>query len=171
MKKTIAKRLTRSGIIASLYVVTTFAVLPIASGFVQFRPSEALALLPLFFIESVPALFVGCLVANLISGCALLDIVFGSLITLVSALLTYLVGRLIKNNALKIILGGFFPIVLNAFLLPVIWYFVYGKLELMYIINVLSLLVSQSLSIYLLGSLLFFGIKKASKTYPELFGE
>ena len=169
MKKNVAKRLTRSGIIAALYVVTTFAVLPVASGAIQFRPSEALTLLPLFFMESVPALFIGCLIANLISGCAILDIVFGSLITLLSALLTYLIGRLIKNSALKIILGGFFPIVLNAFLLPIIWYYVYGQLEYMYILNVFFLLISQSVSIYVLGTALFFGIKKATKSYPELF--
>ena len=171
MKVSVAKRLTRSGIIAALYVVTTFAVLPVASGAIQFRPSEALTLLPLFFIESVPALFVGCLIANLISGCALLDVVFGSLITLISALMTYLVGRIIKNGVLKIAVGGLFPILLNAFLLPVIWYFAYGQLEYVYIINVLTLFISQTVSIYLLGSVLYLGMKKLIKTYPELFGK
>ena len=163
------RALTRGGIISALYIVLTFVTLPIASGSIQFRLSEALTLLPLFFIESIPALTIGCALANLITGCALLDIVCGSLITLISAVLTYLFGKIIKNNFLKVVVGGFFPIILNAFLLPVVWYFAYGKLEIIYIFNVLSLFVSQSASIYGAGAILYLSIQKLMKTHSKLF--
>ena len=163
------RALTRGGIISALYIVLTFVTLPVASGYIQFRLSEALTLLPLFFIESIPALMIGCALANLITGCALLDIVCGSLITLISAVLTYFFGKMIKKTVLKIVVGGFFPIILNAFLLPVVWYLAYGKLEVIYIFDVLSLLVSQSVSIYGAGAILYISMQKLTKTYPKLF--
>lgn len=158
MKNLSTKRLCRSGVIAGLYVALTFVVLPVASGAIQFRPSEALTLLPLFFPESIPALFIGCLLANLISGCALPDIFLGSLVTLVSATLTFFAGRFIKNNVLKVFVGGIFPILLNALLLPLIWFYAYGANENIYILQVAFLLISQTAVIYGLGFPLYFGI-------------
>ena len=152
--------LTRAGITATLYVVLTFATLNFASGFVQLRLSEALTILPLLFPETSVALFVGCIIANLITGCAPYDIVFGSLITLLSALLTAFVGKKIRNSALKVFVGGLFPVLMNAFLLPVVWYYVYGKLEFLYIVQVLILLVSQSISVYAVGYPLYYGVEK-----------
>lgn len=162
------KRLCRAGIIAALYVALTFVVFPIASGAIQFRPSEALTLLPLFFPESIPALFVGCILANWITGCTIADIFLGSLITLVSAFGTYFIGKVIKNDWLKIVLGGFFPIILNALFLPLIW-LIYTNLEYLYHIQVLFLVASQALAIYALGTLLYFAMKKLTITYPRLF--
>ena len=154
------KMIVRAGIIAGLYVALTFLVFPVASGAIQFRASEALTLLPLIFVESVPALFVGCMISNIITGCALYDVIFGSLITLVAGILTYLVGRLIRKTPLKLFLGGLFPVILNAVFLPVIWYFCYGELEYLYILSVLFLLVSQSVCIYALGIPLYFATEK-----------
>ena len=149
------KKITRAGIIAGLYVVLIFPTVSFASGMVQFRPSEALTLLPLFMPESIVALAVGCMLANLITGCVLLDIIFGAIITLCAGVVTYIVGKTVRKRWLKILLGGIAPVTFNAFLLPVVWYLAYGQLEVMYIINVVSLLISQSLSIYLLGGILF----------------
>lgn len=160
-KKRISTRtLARAGIIAALYVALSFAVMPIASGAIQFRPSEALCVLPLFFPEAIPALFIGCMLSNLITGCVIWDIIFGSIITLTAAGLTYFCGKAVKNTALKIVAGGLFPVLLNAFLLPVIWYFCYGELEYLYIIQVGFLTVSQGVSVYALGSFLFFAVKR-----------
>ena len=82
------KKIARAGIIASLYIATSFVTAPIASGAIQIRLSEALTLLALIFPETVPALFVGCGLTNLITGCAPYDIIFGSLITLFASVLT-----------------------------------------------------------------------------------
>ena len=154
------KIIVRAGLVAGLYVVLSLLTLPIASGAIQFRLSEALTILPLFFIEAIPALFVGCMLSNLISGCMLLDVVLGSIITLVSAVLTFVVGKIIKNVPLRIIIGGFFPVILNALFLPIIWLAIYGAIEYVYILQVVFLFVSQSISIYGFGTPLYFAIKK-----------
>ena len=76
-----------SGLIAAQYVVLTMlsSVFGLASGAVQLRLSEALTILPCFTAAAVPGLFVGCIIANVISGCAWWDVVFGSLATLIGA--------------------------------------------------------------------------------------
>ena len=155
------KIIVRAGLIAGLYVVLSLLTLPIASGAIQFRLSEALTILPLFFKEALPALFVGCMLSNLITGCMVLDIILGSVITLVAAVLTYIVGRLTKNTALRIVIGGFFPVILNAIFLPILWILIYGAIEYVYLLQVLFLFISQSISIYGFGSPLYFAIKKS----------
>ena len=113
--------LARAGAISALYVAMTFACFPVASGIIQFRLSEMLTLLPLFYVEAIPALFVGCMLSNLISGCAVWDIIIGSAITLLAAALTRLVGKIFKKAFWHIALGGFFPVILNALFLPLVW--------------------------------------------------
>ena len=161
--KNFTKKITRAGVIAWLYAVTSLITAPIASGAIQIRLSEALTLLALIFPEAIPALFVGCMISNIITACALFDIIFGSLITLLAGCLTYLVGKCVRANALKIILGGLFPVLLNAFLLPLIWVWCYGAGEYMYILQVSFLLIGQALSIYALGTPLYFSVIKSKR--------
>ena len=130
--KTLTVKIARAGVIAALYAATSFVSAPIASGAIQLRLSEALTLLPLIFPESIPALFIGCTISNLLTGCAVYDVIFGSLITLVAAALTFLFGRIIKSAPIKIVVGGIFPVLLNALLLPVVWLFCYGTNEYIY---------------------------------------
>lgn len=155
--------ITRAGIISALYVVLSLIVFPFASGAVQVRLGEAFCILPLFFPEAVVSLFIGCVIVNLITACAVYDVVFGGLITLVSALLTLVIGKAIKNRLLKLLVGGSFPVFLNAFLLPVIWFFCYGQLEYLYILQVAFLFVGQAISVYGLGGALFFTLDKYKK--------
>ena len=162
-------KLIRSGIIASLYIVLSLVTLPISGGAIQFRIAEGLTILPLFFLESVPALFVGCFLFNLISGLPFYDVILGSLITLAAAILTYFTGKILKNNLLKVGVGGFFPVILNALLLPVTWYYFSGELAFVYGMTVLSLLISQSLSIYVVGTTLFMGINKLKTKGIQFF--
>lgn len=77
--------LTQAALIAALYVVLTYLanLLGISSGAIQVRFSEALTILPYFTPTAIPGLFVGCLLANLLTGAAIPDIVFGSLATLI----------------------------------------------------------------------------------------
>lgn len=163
------KIISRAGIISALYVVLVFPVISLASGAIQFRPSEALTILPVFFPEATVALAIGCALANLITGCAILDIVFGAIITLIAGLCSYLVGRLNINKYLKFAVAGLFPIIFNALLLPLVWYFAYGELAMLYIFSVLSLLLTQSVSVYALGGILYFGIDKLKANDNPLF--
>ena len=80
-----------SAIIAALYAAATLLLAPISYGAIQCRLSEALTLLPMLLPQAIPGLFVGCLVSNLLSpmGMNVLDIIFGSMATLLAAMGTY----------------------------------------------------------------------------------
>lgn len=87
--------LTVAALIAAIYAVLTLVsnAFGLASGAVQLRLSEALTILPAFTWAAVPGLTVGCIIANLITGCALWDIVFGSIATFIGAVGTYFIGK------------------------------------------------------------------------------
>jgi uncharacterized membrane protein len=163
MKKFNAKTLSRLGIIAGLYVALSVLVLPLASGTIQVRFGEAMTLLPLFFPETCISLFIGCAIVNLISGCALTEIIAGSLITLIAGVLTAITGKVIKNKVLKIFVGGLFPVVLNALLLPLVWYICYGVIEYVYYLQALLIFLGQAVAIYGVGSLVFIAMEKIIK--------
>lgn len=171
MFKFTTKKAARAGIVAGLYVLLSLSFFTISSGPVQMRVSEGLTLLPLLFPETIPAVFIGCMLSNLITGCAPLDIIFGSLITLTAAILTYFTGKAIKKHAVKIAVGGIFPIILNAFFLPLIWYFCYGELEYLYIIQVLILLAGQSAAVYVFGSVFYFALLRIKEKVAFLSDE
>ena len=82
--------LTRAAIVAAIYTALTelAVLLNLAYGPIQFRFSDALCVLPVVMPEAVPGLFVGCLLSNILSPYGLLDIVIGSLATLLAALAT-----------------------------------------------------------------------------------
>lgn len=162
MNKT-AKTTARTGIIAALYVVLTLFTFSFSGGAIQLRLSEGLTLLPLVFPEATVALFIGCLITNLITGCAVYDVIFGSLITLLAAVCTRAVAKMLKTDFLKISIGGIFPVLFNAFLLPAVWYFCYGKLEYAYFLQCLFLLISQSVSVYACGTVFYFSAKKINR--------
>ena len=87
--------LTLNGVIAAAYAALTLvaSAMNLAYGPVQFRFSEALTVLPFLFPGTWPGLFVGCLVANLLSPYGPIDIVIGSLATLLAAIWTEKVDR------------------------------------------------------------------------------
>ena len=116
MKRFPTKQLCRAGIIAALYVALTIPLGSFAFGSIgfQIRPAEALTVLPLFYVETIPALYVGCLIANLVTG-TLWDVGLGSLASLVAAALTFATGKLLKNSGWSPVVGGIFPVLVNAF--------------------------------------------------------
>ena len=166
--RTKTKKIVLSGIIGGLYVVLSLLTLPVASGAIQFRVSEGLTLLPLFFIEAVPGLFFGCMLSNIITGCMALDVILGSVTTLLASILTYLVGKMFKSHVLRISIGGFFPVILNALFLPLIWLLCYGAIEYVYYLQVLFLLISQSISIYAIGTPIYLLLNKQIKKENSL---
>ncbi len=169
------KRLCRAGVIAALYTALNYAFGSLATqGILQIRPSEALCLLPLFLPEAVPALFIGCVLSNLLSPFALYDVLVGSAATLLAATATYLVGRLIKNHAARITIGGIFPVVINAFLLPVVICILCADVTasesaLSFWTVFASILVTQAVWVYALGTPLYALVCNIKKRNPELF--
>ena len=102
-----------AALIAALYTVLTViaAGFNLASGAIQVRFSECLTILPFFTSAAIPGLTLGCLISNLITGCALPDIIFGTLATLLGALGSYALRR---NRYLCSIP----PVVSNALIIP-----------------------------------------------------
>ena len=145
--------LTHAAMTAALYVVLTFIanLLGIASGAIQVRFSEALTILPYFTPAAIPGLFAGCLLANLLTGAALPDIVFGSLATLTGAILTYLLRR---NKWL----APLPPIAANALIIPPVLYFAYGLGPIWF--DFITVTIGEIISCGVLGMLLLFTLQK-----------
>lgn len=86
--------IVQGAVIAGLYVAMTWAqeaLLPgTTSMAVQFRASEILTMLALFTPAAIPGLTIGCVLANLMNAGALpVDMVFGSLATLIATFAMY----------------------------------------------------------------------------------
>ncbi len=113
-RKTSRKAFTLAvlAVIAAAYATLTIVLAPISYGAVQFRVSEALTVLPFLMPGTVWGVFIGCILANLYTG-SVLDIVFGSLATLLAGLLTAWFGRK-GNNVKNRLLGCLMPVLFNA---------------------------------------------------------
>lgn len=112
--------ITQAALIAAIYTVLTMiaAGFDLASGAIQVRFSEALTIMPFFTPAAVPGLTLGCLLSNILTGCALPDIIFGTLATLLGALGSC---ALRKNRFLCAIP----PIVSNALIIPFVLTYAY----------------------------------------------
>ena len=82
------RKLVRCGVVAAIYVVLCLALQPLSYGAVQVRVAEALCLLPVFGTEYILGVVLGCFLANLL-GSTVVDVVFGTLATLLACLVTY----------------------------------------------------------------------------------
>lgn len=167
------RRLCRAGIIAALYTVLTYAFGALSSqGLLQIRPAEALCLLPLFYAEAVPALFVGCMLANVLSVYGIYDVLLGSLATLIAALCTYFVGKVIRHVAAKIAVGGIFPVLLNTLVIPLLIVFFspdYEATSTPYWLYALSIFLTESLWVYALGTPLALFVRKMQQKNVSAF--
>ena len=153
--------LVQAAMIAALYVVLTFIAnaLGLASQAIQVRFSEALTILPYFPPAAVPGLFIGCLLSNILTGCALPDIVFGSLATLVAAILT----RKLRKNKWMAPLP---PIAANAIVVPFVLLYAYGVGPLWF--TFLTVTAGEIISCGVLGMLLLFALQKyAGRLFSE----
>lgn len=159
MKKLII--LVQAAMIAAIYVVLTFIAnaFGLANYAVQIRFSEALTILPYFTPAAVPGLFVGCLLSNILTGCALPDIIFGSLATLIGALGTYALRKWKWCAPVC-------PILANTLIVPLVLIYGYGLM-----IEGLSVLqcfgyycltvgAGELISCGVLGMLLLFSLQK-----------
>jgi uncharacterized membrane protein len=133
--------IARSALVAALYALLVLAFAPLSFGPVQFRVAEALTLLPWLFPEAIPGLVVGCLVSNLFGGLGIVDMVFGSLATLVSAWLTSRMPNLlwaavppVLVNA--VIVGTYLSILLDVPLLATILYVGLGEAGVCFLLGV-----------------------------------
>lgn len=113
--------IAQGALIAALYIVLTLVsnMLGLASGVIQIRLSEAMTILPVFTSAAVPGLCVGCLISNIITGCAPMDVICGTVATLIGALVT---ERLAKHP----VLASLPPIIANTMIIPWVLALVYN---------------------------------------------
>ena len=143
-KRFSVRSLCVAAIIAALYAALTLGFQAISYGAVQFRVSEAMTLLPVLFPEAVPGLAVGCLISNLFNpmGATIYDVVFGTLATLLAALLTHRIKGSIWLRALP-------PVLCNAIIIGLVLTYAYG-IDLLWM-NMLTVGIGQAVVCYGLG--------------------
>ncbi|MBR5508321.1 MAG: QueT transporter family protein [Clostridia bacterium] len=153
-KQTNATRLARGAMIGAIYVALTFIAnaFGLASGAIQVRLSEALCVLPAFFPEAVPGLWLGCFLANLLTGCAPMDILFGSIATLIGAYGT----MKFKDHSYLLYLP---PVLSNAIIVPIVLKLTYGLGDAWWYL-VATVAIGEIISCVILGSILSKIIKR-----------
>lgn len=148
--------LTQAAMIAALYVVLTFVAnaFGMASGAIQVRLSEMLIILPAFTPAAIPGLAIGCFLSNLLTGCCILDIVMGSVATLIGALGAYALRRWkwlvpVPN------------VIANSLIVPYVLTSPYGYgLTDAWWYLVITVGAGEIISCILLGMILYFALKK-----------
>ena len=145
MEKKSALFLTQAAMIAALYVVLTYIanLFGLASGVIQIRLSEMLCILP----AAIPGLFIGCLLSNILTGCVIWDILFGSLATLAGAIGTYL----LRNHKFVFTLP---PVAANMIVVPLVLQYAYGVPDAVWYLAV-TVGAGEVISVCILGMLLY----------------
>lgn len=146
-------KVARIAIIAAVYAAVTVMLAPISYLGMQVRVSEALTVLPFIFPESVMGLFIGCLIANIYGGLGLIDIIFGSLATLIAG---YLTSRMPNQY-----LAPLPPVLVNAVVVGFILNF---TLKLPLLLTMLTVGIGQFLACYVIGLPLLYWLKKQDWT-------
>ena len=145
--------MAQAAMIAAIYVVVTLVVAPFAYGEVQVRISEALTILPVFTPAAIPGLFIGCLLSNILGGCILPDIIFGSLATLIGAIFTWM----LRNN--NRFLAPLPPIIANVIVVPFVLRYGY-QVPLPIPFMMLTVGIGEVISCGVLGMILYTALNR-----------
>lgn len=171
-----ARYIAQAGVIAALYAALTLLVVqnPFGYGPVQLRVSEAVTVVACLTPAAVPGLWVGSVAANAfmvtqVGAIGLLDVVFGSLGTLVGAAWTWrhrerpvlaLAGPVVAN---ALIVPAYLPVMLAGlgfYRVPVLGLDVEGSWLGMYAFGVVAVGLGQALVVYGLGLPLLLALKR-----------
>ena len=128
------RKLVTAAVIGALYAALTLALSPISYGQFQARVSEVLCILPFFVPSSAVGLAIGCIIANLLGpGMGPLDIVFGSLATLLAGICTAAIGIRARKNEKTgwgvCIVACLMPVLFNAPIVGAVIAFVSSEYE------------------------------------------
>lgn len=151
----------QAAVIAALYTALTLVFYPISFGHTifQFRISEALTVLPALLPASIPGLFVGCIISNLVGGFGLIDIIFGSLATLLAAIASYYLRKYPKLVPLP-------PVIFNALIVGSYLVYLY-EMNVPLGVSMGWVALGELLSCYLLGYPLLLLMKKRMETIQK----
>ena len=152
--------ITQGAAIAALYVVLTLVFAPISFGPVQVRVAEALCILPMFTPAAIPGLFIGCLIANMIGGGIMLDVIFGSLATLIGAVL----GYMLRSNRWLVPVPA---VIANALIVPFVLRFGYGVVDVAIPVLMFQILLGEIAGCYVLGELFGAALLKRGSIFKS----
>ncbi|MBQ3015222.1 MAG: QueT transporter family protein [Clostridia bacterium] len=150
------KSLVRGALIAAAYATLSYLSAPLTFMFFQFRLSEALCVLPIFLPEAIPGLFIGCLIANYLSGCVIWDIIFGSIATLIGAILARALAKLPRK---LMFLSTVPTVIANAIIVPFVIIYAYGSPE-SYLFLFFTVLVGELVTATGVGTILYYQLEK-----------
>ena len=164
--------LCRAGIIAAMYVALTYLAMAFGlhNNAIQIRFSEALCVLAFITPAAIPGMTIGCFLANILTGCAPLDIFLGPVATLIGAVGAYLIGKIGKGRAARV-LCTLPNILANTIIVPFIIYVCYTDPSEQSLVLIpfyaLTVFVGEVISSGVLGSVLLFSsestLRKISK--------
>lgn len=148
--------IVHSSMIATIYIVLVIMAAEISFGPIQFRIAEALTILPYFTPAAIPGVTIGCFLSAILTGADMLDIIFGSLATLIACIMSY---KLRKNKFLVPLP----PIISNALIIPWVLRFAYGEVMPIYFMMI-TIAIGETFACYGLGMILLLSLEKANKT-------
>ena len=157
------KRISNIALIAAIYFAVSFMLQFMSFNVIQVRVAESLIILAIISKDGIYGMTLGCFITNLIgvmmgfSGFGVLDIVFGTLLTFISAVLAYYL-RNIKHTKYKLpLISLMMPVIINAFGLPFIFAYVFhqGFYINVYFIEFVSIFIGQFISCVIIGGFIY----------------
>lgn len=153
--------IVQAALIAAIYVALTYvsSLVGLASGTIQVRLSEILCILPVFTTAAIPGLWLGCFLANMLTGCILIDVVCGSIATLIGAIGTYY----LRKHKFACTLP---PVLANMVIVPFVLRYGYGfvteykGIDWSIPFNAITVGIGEVITCVVLGSILLRVLKK-----------
>lgn len=160
------KETVKAALIGAMYAALTYACagMGLAYNTVQFRFSEALTVLPLFSPAAVVGLAVGCAVSNIVSSVSPLDMIFGSLATLLAAVAT----RALRNVTVRgfPLLSFLAPVIVNGIIVGAEISIFGGSDNVsfaLFVTNAASVAAGEAAVLFTLGAALWAAVRKNDK--------
>ncbi len=147
-----AAYVVQAALIAGIYAALTIALMPISYGPVQVRISEALTVLPALTPAGIPGLFIGCIISNWFGPYGMIDLICGSLASLIAAVGSYK----LRNRPLLIPLP---PIIANGIIVGLMLKFAYA-VPFSLIVCMLAVAGGEAIACYAVGYPLYRVLKK-----------
>lgn len=152
-----SRKIVSAAMVAAIYAAVTMLLSFSSYGVIQFRVAEALTILPYFSPVYIPGLFIGCIIANIISPSGILDMVFGSCATLIAAFMTYRIGK--SNLKHKKLIAPLPPVVINALVIGIMLHY---TIKFPLLLSIIQVGLGEAVCCYGLGLPLLTYIDKNS---------
>ena len=143
-------------------MVLTLVFAPISFGPMQVRIAEIMTIMPLFTPTAIPGLFIGCVIANLIGGAIVWDIIFGSIATLIGAA----VGYALRSNRWLVPIPA---VISNGIIVPLVLRYGYG-VDMPLPLIMLYVTIGEIIGCYILGEL-FASVLLKNRALLAKFGQ